>query len=246
MKLTYLKQIFWVLFGIGSTMVFTACSQNKGLVKTSENQPDTISVAFKSNEIQFIIDFQQGKSHNHPTFAFWLEDLEGNYLQTLFVTQSIAKGIYAYADAGDGTWKNKEGKAYRPAALPIWQNKKAELKADVDAVSGATPKGNFVLKSWMANSPKKKINLLMEINQPWDWNKYWTNNKYPDNQNYKTSCQPSLLYQVSIDLSNKGTEYYLNPVGHGHYAGDNGNLYTDLTTFTTALNITKSVKVRIE
>jgi polyphosphate kinase len=37
--------------------------------------------------------------------------------------------------------------------------------------------------------------------------------------------------------------YTLNPIGHGHYAGKDGKLYTDLSTFTTALQIATEIKV---
>jgi polyphosphate kinase len=41
-------------------------------------------------------------------------------------------------------------------------------------------------------------------------------------------------------------EYTLNPIGHGHYAGKDGLLYTDLSTFTTALKIAQSIKVVVK
>jgi hypothetical protein len=86
----------------------------------------------------------------------------------------------------------------------------------------------------------------MEINQPWDWNEYWTNTKYPEDENYKTSSQPSLVYRVTIDLNSGVKEYSMKPVGHGHYSGMDGSLTTDLSTLTTALEIAKSITVRID
>ncbi|HDP68410.1 MAG TPA: hypothetical protein ENN20_07935 [Candidatus Marinimicrobia bacterium] len=85
----------------------------------------------------------------------------------------------------------------------------------------------------------------MEINQTWDSNHYWTNNKYPDDLEYFTSLQPALVYAVTIDLDSGISEYFLNPIGHSHYSGKNGLLYTDLTTFTTALQIAKKIIVRV-
>ena len=32
------------------------------------------------------LEFQKGKSFNHPSFVLWAEDMEGKYLQTLFIT----------------------------------------------------------------------------------------------------------------------------------------------------------------
>jgi len=59
------------------------------------------------------------------------------------------------------------------------------------------------------------------------------------------SCQPSLIYAVTIN-PNSDEEYFMNPIGHGHYAGKDGNLYTDLGSFTTALNIVKKVNVKLK
>ena len=38
----------------------------------------------------------------------------------------------------------------------------------------------------------------------------------------------------------------MNPIGHGHYAGENGELYTNLKTHTTALEIANQIKVLID
>ena len=83
----------------------------------------------------------------------------------------------------------------------------------------------------------------MEINQPWDWNDYWTNELH-DDADYRTSCQPSLIYAVTIDLNEKGKEYYLNAIGHGHFSGKNGELFTDLSTISTAKDIFRTLMVR--
>jgi len=85
----------------------------------------------------------------------------------------------------------------------------------------------------------------MEINQPWDSNLFWNNAKDPSDWNYSASLQPALVYAVTIDTSEKGTEYFLNPIGHSHWSGKDGKLYTDLTSITTAKNIVEKVKVKI-
>jgi len=207
--------------------------------------------------LELTIEFESGKKHNYPSFVFWIETTEGKFIQTLYTTKSVATGTFGHAADGDGKWKNEEGEAIRPASLPYWLNKRGVISRDTllvptkelpipDAYTGATPSSNFVLKTKSDKTLDSKFVLLMEINQPWDWNEFWTNNKYPDNSNYKTSCQPSVVYAVSIDLDSDETEYYLNPIGHGHYAGENGRLYTDLSTMTTALQIAKKIKVNIK
>ena len=59
------------------------------------------------------IKFLKGKSFNHPTFSFWVEDLEGNYIETLMVTQYVAKGVYGHGSLGNEKWNSKPG----PAAM---------------------------------------------------------------------------------------------------------------------------------
>ncbi len=85
----------------------------------------------------------------------------------------------------------------------------------------------------------------MEVNQPWDWNEFWTNKLF-DDIDYRSSCQPSLIYAVTVDLNDIDKEYFMNPIGHGHYSGKTGLLYTDLSTMTTAKEIFKEIKVKIQ
>ena len=115
-----------------------------------------------------------------------------------------------------------------------------------DALTGATPKGSFTLQTGSKVKNEKFYRILFEVNQPWDSNDFWTNNKFPDDNNYKTSLQPALIYAVTISADSNGKEYFLNPIGHSHYSGENGNLYTDLTTITTAKNIFSKIKVTLK
>lgn len=218
----------------------------------TDNQIISLNNAQDNNHLELIAI--KGEGHNNPTFAIWLEDMEGNYLKTLFITKSFASGIYAYGALNDSTWSNEPGASYRPAALPYWSFKKGLIDDNyiipekdhpfVDAYSGATPKGSFTLKT--DNPNRNKYRIMMEVNQTWDWNKYWTNSKYPGNRNYMSSAQPSVIYAVTIDLSAPMESYILNPIGHGHYAGNNGALYTDLSTFTSALKIFERLEVKIK
>lgn len=56
------------------------------------------------------LSVEKGKSYNYPTFALWLESAGGKFVQELYVTQSLATGIYNNADAGDKRWKEKKEK----------------------------------------------------------------------------------------------------------------------------------------
>jgi hypothetical protein len=217
----------------------------------SHSAPATLQTNTGENGLNLEIKFLKGKSFNHPTFSFWVEDLEGNYIETLMVTEYIAKGTYGHGSLGQGKWDSKPGPAERPSTLPYWLHKHMDESGGKllpssqnpvpDAITSATPSGDFVLETTIKNKLPEKFRLMMEINQTWDWNEYWNNSLYPDDYDYKASCQPALVYSVMIDKDQPQKEYYLNPIGHSHYSGRDGELYTDISSLTTAKNIVYKV-----
>ncbi len=218
--------------------------------EVTEELVSTLDIAGFPLEVLFI----SGKEHNHPLMAIWIEDMDSNYIQTLYVSESIGKGVFRHGDPSGGKWM--PGPVRRPAALPYWGHQRG-IKADdgyfipttdcpvPDAITGPTPKGNFILTTHTPGKDLRQFRLLFEINQSWNWNEYWTNNKFPGDMHYMTSSQPALVYEATIDLHGGQKEYVLYPIGHSHWSGQNGNLYKDLSTITTALEISESIKVRI-
>jgi len=65
------------------------------------------------------------------------------------------------------------------------------------------------------------------------------------NKEYMASAQPSVIYQATINLSRPHEIFQMKLIGHGHYAGADGKLYTDISTLTDALQITKIISVSI-
>lgn len=201
------------------------------------------------------ISFVCGRAHNHPLYAIWMEDLNGNYIQTLYVSESIGKGIFTYGDQSSGKWL--PGEILRPAALPHWAHQRGVKNKQgtylptskepiADAYTGATPKANFILQTKTDKPVSHPFKIKMEINQSWDWNHYWTNHLYPDDEEYKTSCQPALVYEAVIKPENHQKKYVLKLVGHSHYSGKDGRLNPDLSTITTAKKIAKKITVSLE
>jgi len=200
------------------------------------------------------IGMTRGEAFNHPLMAIWAETPEGKYIQTLYVSASIGKGIFKHGDTSHGFWE--PGEIRRPAALPYWAHKRGIRAGDglflptpldpvADAYTGATPQQSFILKTRLDEQGPEKIRILFEINQTWDWNEYWTNNKFPDDREYKTSCQPALVYASPvIDLTNPGGPYELEVIGRSHQSGATGDLYHDLETMTTAFHIADKIVVR--
>lgn len=231
-------------------------SQKKENQKKKQPQPaESFSTNINGSGQQLIITFSKGESHNHPLMAIWVEDTARNYMQTLFVAQSIATGIFARGDNSTGQWTR--GEIRRPAALPYWGHKRGVVAGDglylptpdqpvPDAYTGATPKNDFILNTRLDKDGPAVFNVLLEINQPWDWNDYWTNSKYMEDYEYKSSAQPAVVYMARVDLNSSTKEFEMNLIGHSHYSGKDGQLYTDVTTLTSALQIAGMIVVKVE
>jgi len=203
---------------------------------------------------EIIVDFTRGESFYYPLFAIWLEDEGGKYIQTLYVAKAVGTGFFKYAKQESNKWISDEKRA--PQTLPYWAHKRGIEAADglfvpdagtsvPDAYTGATPTTSFVLTSRADRQLPERFRVMLEINQNWDWNEYWTNDKYPDDENYKMSCQPALVYEAAIDTKDPKESYTMIPVGHSHYSGKTGEIYTDLSTLTTAMKIIESVTVKV-
>ena len=234
-------------------LILAGCASQRSM----DEEQKVIRTSPENNIRTLEIQFVAGEKFNHPSFAIWTEDLYGNYIETLYVTQYVAKGKFAFGEIEPGKWKNEPGEARRPATLPYWAHKRNIQAPDglyvpspetevPDALTSATPKGNFVLETATSNTGNKKFRVLCEINQAWDANEFWTNDKFPNDNDYFGSLQPALVYAVTVNPNQSGKEYYLNPIGHSHPSGKTGELFTDLTTFSTAKEIANKIIVRLK
>lgn len=240
--------VLTVLFITG--LISYQCSPGKKT--TGDESFQTIHTNADGKGIAINLRFIKGPSHNYPLMAIWLEDTAGHYIETLYVAESIGKGVFQHGDKSAGFWQ--PGQIRRPAALPYWGHQRGIQAPDgyylptpenpvADAVTGPTPSGSFVMESRATGSLPTVFMVMMEINQSWDWNEYWTNNKFPDDIQYKTSSQPAVVYAARIDLNSGQSVFEMKAIGHSHYSGRDGNLYSDLATLTTALDIVGSAEV---
>lgn len=235
--------------------VLVSCSSKPSVTRLAQRQTVTAietNSAGKGQEIEF--GFFGGPSLYYPLMAVWIEDEEGKYIQTLFVPKAIATGVFRYGSNASGKWTEAAKRA--PQTLPYWSHKRGVKASDglympdpsnpvADAYSGATPTTSFVLKTRADNPLPQRFRVMFEVNQNWDWNEYWTNDKYPGDVRYLNNAQPAVVYEGVVDLANLQARYLLSPVGHSHPTGETGELFTDLSTLTTALQIADSVVVRI-
>lgn len=240
------------------TFLYISLAASMLACTTSKVPEDESFVSINTNPggsgVALEIEMIRGKGHNHPLMAIWIEDESGRFVQTLFVAESIGKGVFQHGDASRGFWM--PGEIQRPAALPYWSHKRG-IKNEQglylptpnspvpDAYTGPTPQQSFTLQSNLNDPEIRQFQVLFEINQTWDWNEYWTNNKYPDDEEYKTSCQPALVYSTAVNLDDPRKEYPMKIIGRSHHSGANGELYQDLETLSTALHIAEEIVVRL-
>lgn len=240
------------------SIILTAGACSSSSMKNKERVPEqktVINSNINGKGPEITIEFTRGEAFNYPLMAAWLEDESGIYIQTLFVPISVARGVFKYGRQEKNKWISAPKRV--PQSLPYWAHKRGIKASDglympepenpvADAYSGATPIKGFILNARADNELPDNFRVMFEINQNWDWNEYWTNDRFPEDENYKMSCQPAIVYEAKIDSKNRQESYLMKPTGHSHYSGKTGELFPDLSTITTALQIADSIIVRIK
>ena len=239
-------------------LALVVCGCKASTLKKNQVSPekiDIISTNLQGKGPEISLELFKGESFYYPLLAVWIENESGNYIQSLYVPTSVATGVYKFGKQEKGKWVPSVKRT--PQTLPYWAHKRGIVASDglyipeqdnelADSYSGASPLNGFILNTRADTELPSVYKVLVEINQNWDWNEYWTNEKYPDDENYKMSCQPALVYEVVIDKESVQKRYIMKPIGHSHYSGKTGELFPDLSTITTALNIADSIIVRIK
>ena len=242
---------------IATFLIIAAACSSANLKKANQlpEEKTILNVNTEGKGPSFSVEVTKGKSFYYPLMAIWLEDMDSNYIQTLYVPRSVATGVFRYGRQEGNHWISAPKRA--PQTLPYWSHKRGVKSSDglfmpdpenpvPDTYSGATPVNGFIVYAKADNKLPDKFRVLFEINQNWDWNEYWTNNKFPDDENYKMSCQPALVYEAIIDMNKVEDSYPMKVIGHSHYSGKTGELFRDLSTITTALHIAESVIVKVK
>lgn len=217
------------------------------------------------NGLKISVDLLRAKHYWHPQIAIWIEDTLGNYQQTLFVTKATAKGLFFGGRSKENyktfdAEKVGQNRNYRQVnALPVWSHQRNILADNgnyaptkehplVDAIIGATPVDNFVLETSIERL--ERFILKLEINVAFDDNEFYSKFDFPDDAIFHNGTgqlgQPSLVFEVPINLSDQQSYYLMQLVGHGHYSAQDGRIYKDLSTLTTALEIVERVVVGVK
>lgn len=189
------------------------------------------------------------KVKNPPQVAIWLEDMQGNYLSTVYVSHKIATQ----------GWQMAKGNR-RKEALPVWCHARGVQYEDglylptgehplTDGVSGATPRGSFDVKLNVADALQQFV-VMMEVNHSTDFNDAYPKDAREGDANYsggeEGSGQPALVYKTDVDLSTGQTVFEARLVGHSSPDGSTGEIYTDMSGLTTALQIVKGIIIHVQ
>lgn len=186
-----------------------------------------------------------------PQVAFWLEDMQGNYIDTLYVTKKLSHAGFRLSDD-----IFSKAEIRRPEALPYWTHKRGKdygggkltpgsSNTDLDGVTAATPLGHYDIRS-VSSSDNQQLRVMMEINRSYDFNEYYHKDRYPNDPVYSgsgSSGQPSLIYEAVVSGDDDNGIYLMKVIGHGHYSGKDGKLYRDLAGIDTALQLIQRVVV---
>lgn len=246
----------------GTVMDFGA--KQKATAKKEINVSEYEIVEMNTNkEVKLSIDLLRAEHYWHPQMAIWLEDANGNYLETLFVSKATAKGLF-FGGRSKENFKNFDetkdavGTYRRVNALPVWSHKRGVKYADgmyvpssqddfPDAITGATITDNFKLLTSIQK--RTKFRLKIELNVAFDDNEFYSEFDFPEDEVYHSGTgqlgQPSIVFESPINLEEAQKYYLMKLVGHGHHSGQTGVLYTDMSTLTTAKEIVERIVVGV-
>lgn len=184
---------------------------------------------------------------NPPQFAVWIEDTQGNYLSTVFVTYKIAT---------EG-WLSNNGNR-RKEALPYWCHQRGCVYEDglllptkknplVDGITGATPMASKTIRIHPLKLEKPFV-VKAEFNHSIDFNGFFPKNAKKGDDNYSGgkmgSGQPAVVYAATVYPETQQTDLML--VGYSSPDGADGKIYENLERLTTAKSIVKRIALTIK
>lgn len=219
----------------------TRTEKNKVVNLKNEMAGKGVSINIHKGE-HYLHDFKVNsviKIKTPPQMAIWVEDSQGNYIETLYATSKIVYQNWSKAPSDPA----QKAQIRREEALPYWTHKRGKNQVVPDTVTSATPKGNSIINTKLGTTKEQYI-ILAEINMSTDFNEYYPKEAKPGEDNYSGgefgSGQPAVIYAAAINAADKKT-YELVPIGHSSPDGSDGNLYKDLSKLTTAKDIIEKI-----
>ncbi len=188
-----------------------------------------------------------------PQMAFWIADLDGNLVQTLYVTRRVGRQSWL----GGAFTGEKRDEMRRASALPVWGHARGVQAGDgvflptrdeplPDAETGATPQGGFTRTLELPDDlAPGTYHVFAEINQSLDYNDTWAEGLAEDDPHWSGgeygSGQPSVVMRAEIQVGGEFHYEHLVVLGLGHPSGGDGMVGDDVSTLTTALQIVDAV-----
>lgn len=187
-------------------------------------------------KVEHGINWQQSTSHGilPPQMAVWVQDLEDNFLQNIYVTRSFGQQNML------GIPPNFPS-VFSRVSLPFWNkknymgSKKYITKGNTlpDTVSQPTPLSSFSIETRIVDVINEGY-VYLEINHLED-----TNKTYP-----VLNGQPSLIYRALVDFKKAGKVYYLELFAMSDVLRE-GIYTTNVSGITTADKIISGASITI-
>ena len=198
---------------------------------------------FSNGTIDFI--FEPGNGWTQ--FVIWIEDENGAYIETIYITEFIGR------EGGGNRTSSTDidlSTGNRWSAFPIWAHKRNVIDttfgidnlyppsasqpsypADIDAVSGATPNTDVQTKTLeLSDFEYGEYECWIEVNKSFDTNNYHNYSYYRG--------QPSLVWNVAVDVGEfPDSSMVLDYTGYGSPDGSDGDINVPDETITTAENL---------
>ncbi|MBI9109287.1 MAG: hypothetical protein JEZ04_21250 [Spirochaetales bacterium] len=242
------KRIYSILItaGIAAVLLFSGCVMNK-----LDNTPQAIVLRAVSGGTGLEIDVSAGEQWASrmqagpfifnvlPQMAIWLEDGNGEYVETLYVTGADFKKLRHAAKNGDGA-------GFFSECLPYWASRVESAGEALpskenpypDTITSATPMGDFTLDTMTAS--EAPIVIFAELNKSGDENAFFTK------EANGWAGQPSLIYRADIRKLQAGDTVKLKLEGQGGMLGVKAGIFSDLNGFDTALKQVREITVSFE
>ena len=215
--------------------------------------PMTIRVETGDHYTQELVFGMGRRVDSPPQMAFWIEDTDGAFIDTLYV--SIKAGTQGWV-----TLPWNRGEIRRMSSLPYWAHRRGVIYPDglylptiedpmPDAVTGATPGEDFILKT-KAPPGFCRFTVLAEINLPCDFNDVYPADNEPGDPGYSGgewgSGQPAMVYAATVDFDGGVYTFEMVPIGISSPDGSSGELTEDFSSLTSALDIIQGITVTVE
>jgi hypothetical protein len=116
-------------------LLFTAVLLSVFLMAYGGRDTYVEPTSFKAGKLTITFDYEKLSGYASNQFAVWIEDMDGNFINTIVATRWTAQGGY----------KN------RPDSIAVWVSKSdpaSMQQADIDAISGGTPNTGGLSYTW--------------------------------------------------------------------------------------------------